>query len=65
MACPLGNERNAVAGSFGHNPEGSRHLAPIAALQLLAWDAPKQRRRALHWEPIGASATPAGNVNRP
>jgi hypothetical protein len=65
MASPLGNERNAVAGPFGCNPEGSGHWAPIAALRLLAWDAPNQRRRALHWEPIGPSATPAGNVNRP
>ena len=62
---PLGNECNAVAGPFGHNPKGSGHLAPIAALQLLAWQTAKQRRRALHWEPSGPSATPAGNVNRP
>src|SRR5574338_916980 len=65
MARPLGKERNAVAGPFGHNPEGSGHWAPIAALRLLAWHVAKQRRRALHWEPIGLSATPAGNDNRP
>ena len=65
MAGPLGNERNAVAGPFGHNPKGSGHLAPIAALRLLAWHRAKQRRRALHWEPIGPSATPAVTVSRP
>jgi hypothetical protein len=69
MARPLGNEPHlateAVAGPFGRNPEGSCQLAPIAALRFLVWDTPKQRHRALHWEPIGASATPAGNANRP
>ena len=65
MASALGKECNAVAGPFGRNPEGSGHWAPIAALRLLAWHVAKQRRRALHWEPSGPSATPAGNVNRP
>src|SRR5574340_734568 len=51
--------RDAVAGPFGRKPEGSGHWAPIAALRLLAWQTAKRRRRALHWEPSGPSATPA------
>ena len=65
----LCEECNAVAGPFGHNPKGSGHWAPIAALRLLAWHTAKQRphlaTEALHWEPIGPSATPAVNENRP
>ena len=54
---PLGDKADAAFGSNpegmpqGHFFQGTRHMAPIAALLAPHWELPNRVARALHWGP--------------
>ena len=56
MAIPLDETSDNADAAFGSNPEGTRHMAPIAALLAPDWAKPNGVARALHWEPSASFA---------
>ena len=56
MAIPLDETSNKADAAFGSNPEGTRLMAPIAALLAPYWEQPNRLARALHWEPSASFA---------
>jgi len=57
MAIPLDETSTKADAAFGNNPEGMRHMAPIAAFLAPHWEQPNRVARALHWGRLPRSHT--------